>query len=104
MQPHREEEEHSGAHQALGQRLRDACKMCDLPNKGEGGAHLTAVGEKVMRTSRVTALLTFRSSVLSSASQMCRPDCSSLRDRGAVGQVDVGTEPTNPAMATAATT
>lgn len=96
-QPHREEEEHSKAHQALGQGLRDAWKVWNLTTKGEGGAHLTSVGEKVMRTSRVTALLTFRSNLLSPAS--C-PSCSTLGEEGAVGQVDMGTEPTEPVMAT----
>lgn len=102
MQPHREEKEHSRAHQALGQGLRDVWKVQDLPSKG--GAHLTAVGEKAMRTSRVTALLTFRSSLFTPASHRCCPSCSSLGDKGAVGQLDTGTEPTNPATATPAST
>lgn len=77
-----------------GQGLRDAWKVWDLPSKGEGGAHLTSVGEKAMRTSRVTALLTFRSSVLCPASpELCCPDCSSLWDKGAVGRVAMGMSP-----------
>lgn len=86
MQPHREGEEHSRDTKPWGQGLRDAWKVWDLASKGQGGAHLTAVGEKVMRTSRVTALLTLRSRALSPAGQLCCPDCSSLWDKGAVGQ------------------
>lgn len=104
MQPHREEEEHSRAHHTPGQGLRHAWKVWDLPSKGEGGAGLTSVGEKAMRMSSVTALLTVRSSLLSPASNLCCPDCSSLWDKGAVGQVDTGTEPTNPVMAVPGTT
>lgn len=64
---------------------------------------LTSVGEKVMRTSWVTALLTFRSSTFSPASppRSAGPaDCSNLKGRGAVGRWPWGADPSSPAIAT----
>lgn len=64
---------------------------------------LTSVGEKVMRTSWVTALLTFRSSTFSPASPLCSAgpaDCSNLQGRGAVGRWPRGADPSSPAVAT----
>lgn len=63
------------------------------PSERERGVHLTSVGEKLMRTSRVTALLTFTCSAFSQASLSCSAgpaDCSSLWGRRAVGLGDVG--------------